>query len=122
MALHKPALESIRSLIRSATTSMTSVPKPLKFLRSHYSTMSQLHAAWPSTHSNTHFLADILSVLGMTYAADANRDCLKYKLLGSQEPLGSWGHEYVRYPLSIHPPIHPSTHHHHVSLGIWHWK
>jgi len=25
------------------------------------------------------------------------RDCLKYRMLGSQEPVGSWGHEYVRY-------------------------
>jgi len=26
-----------------------------------------------------------------------SRDCLKYRMLGSQEPVGSWGHEYVRY-------------------------
>ena len=38
-ALYKPALEQIRSLIRSSTTSMTSVPKPLKFMRPHYDTM-----------------------------------------------------------------------------------
>lgn len=37
--LYKPALEQIRSLIRSSTTSMTSVPKPLKFMRLHYHTM-----------------------------------------------------------------------------------
>lgn len=37
--LYKPALEQIRSLIRSSTTSMTSVPKPLKFMRPHYQTM-----------------------------------------------------------------------------------
>ena len=35
-ALQAAALESISKEIRSATTSMTSVPKPLKFLRSHY--------------------------------------------------------------------------------------
>ena len=35
-ALQAAALESIATEIRSATTSMTSVPKPLKFLRSHY--------------------------------------------------------------------------------------
>lgn len=37
--LYKPALEQIRSLIRSSTTSMTSVPKPLKFMRLHYQSM-----------------------------------------------------------------------------------
>ncbi|BHF71143.1 26S proteasome non-ATPase regulatory subunit 2 [Sparganum proliferum] len=34
--LYKPALESLKTLIKSSTTSMTSVPKPLKFLRPHY--------------------------------------------------------------------------------------
>ena len=38
-SLYKPALEQIRSLIRSSTTSMTSVPKPLKFMRLHYDAM-----------------------------------------------------------------------------------
>jgi len=41
------------------------------------------------------FCADVLSVLGMTMSE--TRDCLKYRMLGSQEPVGSWGHEYVRY-------------------------
>lgn len=34
--LYDPALESLKKLIKSSTTSMTSVPKPLKFLRSQY--------------------------------------------------------------------------------------
>jgi 26S proteasome regulatory subunit N1 len=34
--LQKAALESLKSHIRSSTTSMTSVPKPLKFLRPFY--------------------------------------------------------------------------------------
>jgi len=29
--------------IRSSTTSMTSVPKPLKFLRPHYDTLKQVY-------------------------------------------------------------------------------
>ena len=37
-ALQAAALKIIAQEIRSATTSMTSVPKPLKFLRSHYGT------------------------------------------------------------------------------------
>jgi 26S proteasome regulatory subunit N1 len=34
--LYKPALEILRSKIRESTSSMTSVPKPLKFLRNQY--------------------------------------------------------------------------------------
>lgn len=42
-----------------------------------------------------HFCADVVSVLAMTMSNE--RECLKYRLLGSQEELASWGHEYVRY-------------------------
>ena len=42
-----------------------------------------------------HFCADVLSVLAMTMSGE--RECLKYRLLGSQEELASWGHEYVRW-------------------------
>ena len=36
MAMQGVALDGIGKEIREATTSMTSVPKPLKFLRKHY--------------------------------------------------------------------------------------
>lgn len=34
--VQRAALEALRKEIRSSTASMTSVPKPLKFLRKHY--------------------------------------------------------------------------------------
>jgi len=42
-------------------------------------------------------LADILSVLGMTYADEDRQDSLKYRLLAPTDDPGSWGHEYVRH-------------------------
>lgn len=41
-ALYRPALEELRRQIRSSTTSMTSVPKPLKFLRPHYGKLKEI--------------------------------------------------------------------------------
>lgn len=41
--LYRPALEELRRLIRSSTTSMTSVPKPLKFLRPHYGKLKEIY-------------------------------------------------------------------------------
>lgn len=41
--LYPAALESLRTQIRASTTSMTSVPKPLKFLRVHYDTLKDAH-------------------------------------------------------------------------------
>ncbi|BGP02988.1 hypothetical protein RTG_02952 [Rhodotorula toruloides ATCC 204091] len=46
-SLHRPALESLRTLIRTSTSSMTSVPKPLKFLRPHYAELAKIQASWP---------------------------------------------------------------------------
>ena len=39
--------------------------------------------------------ADVLSCLSMVMSE--TRECLKYRLLGSDEDLGDWGHEYVRH-------------------------
>ncbi|CAJ0934789.1 unnamed protein product, partial [Ranitomeya imitator] len=93
-SLYKPALEELRRQIRSSTTSMTSVPKPLKFLRPHYGKLKEIYESM-TPGENKHFAADIISVLAMTMSGE--RECLKYRLLGSQEELASWGHEYVRH-------------------------
>uniref|UniRef100_A0A8C9SC40 26S proteasome non-ATPase regulatory subunit 2 n=1 Tax=Scleropages formosus TaxID=113540 RepID=A0A8C9SC40_SCLFO len=93
-SLYRPALEELRRHIRSSTTSMTSVPKPLKFLRPHYTKLKEIYEGM-APGDNKRFCADVVSVLAMTMSGD--RECLKYRLLGSQEELASWGHEYVRH-------------------------
>ncbi|CAA7271241.1 unnamed protein product [Cyclocybe aegerita] len=44
--LYRSALETLRTLIRTSTSSMTSVPKPLKFLRPHYPDLQALYETW----------------------------------------------------------------------------
>ena len=97
-SLYLPSLESLRTQIRSATTSMTSVPKPLKFLREHYDQLRTLYDKMP-TDETRRFIADIISILSMTMSSEkyGPGECLKYRLLGSREEIGSWGHEYVRH-------------------------
>ncbi len=77
------ALQSVTTEIRSATTSMTSVPKPLKFLRSHYQTLTEVYDKTPDG-PNRQQLADVLSVLAITTSKEGERACLKYRLLGSK--------------------------------------
>jgi 26S proteasome regulatory subunit N1 len=89
------ALEHLRTEIRTATTSMTSVPKPLKFLRPHYQTLKDTHEAISAGPAKVQ-LADILAVLAMTMAEPGKRESLSYKLRGDPTDLGSWGHEFVR--------------------------
>ncbi|XP_071686374.1 26S proteasome non-ATPase regulatory subunit 2 homolog A-like [Rutidosis leptorrhynchoides] len=95
LGLQKVALESMRQEIRTSTSSMTSVPKPLKFLRPHYPTLKAHYETMPESDLKK-LLADILSVLALTMSAEGERESLKYRLLGSEGDIGSWGHEYVR--------------------------
>lgn len=90
------ALENISNQIRTATSSMTSVPKPLKFLLAH---LDALQAQYPKMHaSNQAMLADIISVLATSTAPkEGERIALKFKLLGNTDDLGAWGHEYLRH-------------------------
>ncbi|XP_034935656.1 26S proteasome non-ATPase regulatory subunit 2 [Chelonus insularis] len=92
--LHFPALEQLRAHIRASTTSMTSVPKPLKFMRPHYETMKAIYQKLDDTESRE-LCSDIISVLAMTMGE--GRECLKFRLSGSSLPLSEWGHEYVRH-------------------------
>ncbi|KAA8491649.1 26S proteasome regulatory subunit RPN1 [Porphyridium purpureum] len=93
--VQKLALERIRAEIRSATSSMTSVPKPLKFMRDHYHPLKAFHESMMD-EQNKVFLSDILSVLAMSMAKEGSRESLRFKLQGSGDPPQSWGHEYVR--------------------------
>ena len=47
-SLYKPALEAIKNFIKTSTSSMTAVPKPLKFLRPHYDELTTLYEEWPA--------------------------------------------------------------------------
>jgi 26S proteasome regulatory subunit N1 len=86
----------MKNFIKTSTSSMTAVPKPLKFLRPHYETMTKLYDEWPAG-DDKNSLADVLSVIGMTYSDEERQDTLKYRLLAPTQDIGSWGHEYVRH-------------------------
>lgn len=75
---------------------MTAVPKPLKFLRPHYEPMIKLYEEWPAGENKTS-LADVLSVIGMTFSDEDRADTLKFRLLAPTTDIGSWGHEYTRH-------------------------
>ncbi|KAK5965801.1 26S proteasome non-ATPase regulatory subunit 2 [Trichostrongylus colubriformis] len=93
-SLYQPSLETMRTLIRASTTSMTSVPKPLKFMRPHYAKMKEVFEKMqPGPTKN--LCADIISVLAM--CSDEKSDCINFRMKGMHEPIGDWGHEYVRH-------------------------
>ena len=95
-SLYKSAIEAMKTSIKTSTSSMTAVPKPLKFLRPHYETLTKLYDEWPEGDDRTS-LADVLSVIGMTFSDEDRQDTLKYRLLAPSSDISSWGHEYVRH-------------------------
>mmetsp|Transcript_9187 Transcript_9187/g.21906 ORF Transcript_9187/g.21906 Transcript_9187/m.21906 type:complete len:931 (-) Transcript_9187:26-2818(-) len=113
------ALDVIVNELRTATASMTSVPKPLKFLRPHFASIKNLYKTMEKStdlaNDALEFrarLADVLAVLAMTMGKPQDRESLNFKLSGTkdydtlatkgaasknaEDNLGSWGHEFVR--------------------------
>lgn len=62
---------------------MTSVPKPLKFLRPQYQRLKDSYESMTEEDNRTK-LADVISVLAITTGKEGERESLKYRLLGSK--------------------------------------
>ncbi|RWR80576.1 26S proteasome non-ATPase regulatory subunit 2 A-like protein [Cinnamomum micranthum f. kanehirae] len=94
--LKKFAIESMRQEIRMLTSSITTVvPKPLKFLHPHYEALKSCYEVMADSELKK-YLADVLSVVAWSISAQGEQEILKYRLLGSEGDIGSWGHGYVR--------------------------
>lgn len=93
VSLYKPALETLRTMLRSATASMTSIPKPLKFLRPKFECLKEIRDKFSGDVKFIFY--DIISVVAMTSSSD--RECLRFRLNAPTDKLGEWGHEYVRH-------------------------
>lgn len=76
---------------------MTSVPKPLKFLKEHYVGLKEHMDSLSQNDPSRSLLADILSVLAMTSSDPDSMETLKYKLQSGVKDVASWGHEYTRH-------------------------
>ena len=93
------ALTRISTEVQSATGSMTSVPKPLKFLKPKHPTLVAYFKTLQPSDAVHRPLASLLSALSMTMDTTAN--LLSYRLIArsaslTKEPVDLWGHEYVR--------------------------
>ena len=92
--LHPSALSRLSTLIRTSTSSMTAVPKPLKFAKPHYPRLVEAYRTWVPGNLKSR-LAGVLSVLGMTQGT-----ALQYRLLVDKDldgELEEWGHDYLRH-------------------------
>lgn len=95
-SLYESALNQLKEFIKNSTSSMTAVPKPLKFLRPSYSDLCAVYDKWSDKNLKS-LIADVLSVLAMTYSEENKYDSLRFRLLSDATNIESWGHEYVRH-------------------------
>eukprot|EP01088_Endostelium_zonatum_P017554 TRINITY_DN5224_c0_g1_i1.p1 TRINITY_DN5224_c0_g1~~TRINITY_DN5224_c0_g1_i1.p1 ORF type:complete len:968 (-),score=277.39 TRINITY_DN5224_c0_g1_i1:82-2985(-) len=94
--LQAVALSTMAKEIQTATSSMTSVPKPLKFLRPHFQTLKTFFNTMPDSNPNKKSLADILAVLAITMGDENARESLRFKIQGNISQISPWGHEFIR--------------------------
>ena len=99
----------IKKEVSESTSSMTAVPKPLKFLTSLYPKLTETYEKYTKDDMYkvsdfsllTKFkkqkkLSDLCSVIGMVASVEESSDQLDYCLKGSLTNLHEWGHEYLR--------------------------
>jgi 26S proteasome regulatory subunit N1 len=101
-SLYDPDLEirlqgfqMIKTEISSSTTSMTSIPRPLKFLRLHYEALKDYESKLTDSDKFRPHLRDLLAVLVMV-TPNTTDTTLQWVLLGSKN-ITEWGTEFIRF-------------------------
>ncbi|EGR33984.1 hypothetical protein IMG5_028540, partial [Ichthyophthirius multifiliis] len=90
------ALQQLREEVRKSTSSMTSVPKPLKFLKDHYEQLVDYYEKTNESEFKKQY-ADFLSVISMTMTEKGKQLSLKYIQEGTLNDLNNWGFEYLNH-------------------------
>ena len=94
----------IKHEITTSTSSMPSIPRPLKFIRSHFTEIKDFYDKFiPSTEDDKNYklmLSDLISVI-LTVVSEKDEEgneltILSYVLTGTRKDITSWGIEYVR--------------------------
>jgi 26S proteasome regulatory subunit N1 len=103
--LKMAALNALKDQIKSSTTSISSIPKALKYLLPHYVVLKSAHSQLAVDSLIALNLAHILSVLAMTFEDEGKKESVKpreslhYHLASRalNQPIDSWGHEYAKH-------------------------
>jgi len=88
------AYNMIKTEITTSTSSMTSIPRPLKFLRLHYEALKEYEAQITNTDFKL-LLRDLLAVLVMV-TPNTTDNSLFWVLQGTKKNLTAWGIEFIR--------------------------
>ena len=94
----------IKHEITTSTSSMTSIPRPLKFIRLHFKQIKDFYDKYnPSNEKDSQYklmLSDLISVILTVINEKDENDkeltILSYVLSGTKKDITSWGQEYIR--------------------------
>lgn len=89
------ALASLAKVLRTASGSVASIPKPLKFVRAWFGTLVE-HEKKVKAPAFSRKLCDVIAMIAMTMELDGVSS-LSYKLRGTTDDLHEWGHEFQRF-------------------------
>ena len=93
------AYNLLKSEMSTATSSMTSIPRPLKFMRSHYDQIKEYTDKFEvKNEKDAEYklaLQDMLAVLVMV-VSNTTDTSLKWVLSGTKKNLTQWGQEFIR--------------------------
>eukprot|EP01060_Flectonema_neradi_P030768 TRINITY_DN4533_c0_g2_i2.p1 TRINITY_DN4533_c0_g2~~TRINITY_DN4533_c0_g2_i2.p1 ORF type:complete len:835 (+),score=183.39 TRINITY_DN4533_c0_g2_i2:42-2546(+) len=99
--IQKLAITTLTNLLRTSTgSSVTSIPKPLKFCRAHYPKLVEHYNKMNATSENAKSLADVLALVSISMFSKKEGDetpSLSFKLKGHPSDLEAWGHEFLRF-------------------------
>ena len=84
----------LKTEITTSTSSMTSIPKPLKFARVHYDRLKAYYSTLPQSEFKNK-LSDLLAVLVMV-VTDTEETSLSWILKGERKNITEWGQEFVK--------------------------
>eukprot|EP00331_Platyophrya_macrostoma_P004406 CAMPEP_0176425046 /NCGR_PEP_ID=MMETSP0127-20121128/11180_1 /TAXON_ID=938130 /ORGANISM="Platyophrya macrostoma, Strain WH" /LENGTH=873 /DNA_ID=CAMNT_0017806181 /DNA_START=32 /DNA_END=2653 /DNA_ORIENTATION=+ len=90
----KNSLELLKTEVKASTSSITSVPKSLRFLKPHYNQIKEIYEKTGPGDFKKSF-AEFLSVLSITMGDVESHQPLKYFLEGTQANYLDWGTEYL---------------------------
>lgn len=90
----------IKNELISTTTSMSSIPRPLKFLRLHYDAIRKLYDSLDQHDPFKLLLSDFLAVLTIV-TANTTDTCLSFVSKGTLKDLHTWGQEFIRYSSNL---------------------
>ncbi|KAI0982896.1 hypothetical protein GJ496_009510 [Pomphorhynchus laevis] len=93
--LYMAALQILADRIRDSTCSMTSVPKPLKFLKPKFNEIVEIYDNIEEDSNCKQLCAEVVSAVAMTIGFKGL--CLTYRLKSGSFEIVKWGHEYIKH-------------------------